>query len=355
MIYTVTFNPSIDYYVSLGELRRGALNRAESETLMPGGKGINVSMMLRNLGTESIALGFIGGFTGAEVVRKLDEIGICSDFVNVDGAVSRINVKVSETGSGAEEGSRDPDSPTAFSDDGSESGGMAEQEPRDVDRPGPGGMETEINGRGPVVDRKALSEFYLRLDKLHEDDVLVLSGAVPAGMKDTAYADIMQYLGDRGIQVIVDASGPLIRHTLASRPFLIKPNRAELEELFGVRIKSDDEVVSYAAKLQTAGARNVLISLDKEGAVLLTEDGKSYRQPAPSGKAINTIGAGDSLIAGFISEYFCGSEDYAAALHMGVAAGSATAFTQGFADRRAVSDLAQSMEKPGRNTDGTIQ
>lgn len=296
MIYTVTFNPSIDYYVSVGELHTGSLNRTESELMMPGGKGINVSMMLKNLGTESTALGFVGGFTGNELIRMLNETGIKSDFVVMENAVSRINVKIGET---------------------------------------------EINGRGPAIGRKALSEFYHRLDGMNEEDVLVLSGAVPADMKETTYADIMQYLGDRNVRVIVDASGPLIRHTLASRPFLIKPNRVELEELFNIRLEGDEEIVEYAGKLQTAGARNVLISLDKEGAVLLTEDGKVFRQQAPEGKVVNSIGAGDSMIAGFISEYFCGSEDYRSALRMGVAAGSATAFTQGFADRETVREFAR--------------
>lgn len=327
MIYTITFNPSIDYHVTVDELNIGGLNRTSAESVMPGGKGINVSIMLKNLGLDSIALGFTGGYTGTEIKRLLALRGIDSDFTEIEGSASRINVKLKSPGTVYNEiNNYAPDQHAAD--------------------PGRHINVTEINGSGPVIGRRELTALYHKLDKLKDGDMLILSGSTPAGMSDSAYADIMEYISDRGIDIVVDASGDLLGRTLASHPFLIKPNRKELEGLFNVTIASSDydSIIKYSEKLQVAGAENVLISMDKDGAILLTGSGRRLLQPAPEGRAVNSVGSGDSMIAGFITEYIR-SGDYKRSLRYSVAAGSASAFSEDFADKAFADKLMEELPK----------
>ncbi len=288
MIYTVTCNPSLDYIVSVENFTLGVTNRTGSELLLPGGKGINVSIVLKNLGWESTALGFAAGFTGDEVMRRLEEMGVNHDFVRISGGITRINLKL-----------------------------------KSIDG-------TEINGRGPAVSEDEAEELMGRLGRLGEGDVLFLSGSIPASLPDDLYRRILEKLNGRGIRMIVDATKDLLMKALPYHPFLIKPNHHELGEIFGVALSKREEVVPYGKKLQEKGARNVLISMAGEGAALLAEDGSVYEAPAPEGILVNAVGAGDSMIAGFMAGYL-EKGDYAHAFCMGVAAGSASAFSEHFA------------------------
>ena len=296
MIYTVTFNPSLDYIVSVRNFRMGLTNRTESEQLLPGGKGINVSIVLKNLGLENIALGFVAGFTGEEIERQIAKQGIQNGFIRVENGLSRINVKLASV-------------------DG-----------------------TEINGQGPVIAPEKVQELMERLEKLREGDVLFLSGSVPASMPDDIYEKIMEKLEDRGICTVADATQNLLLKILPYRPFLIKPNHHELGEIFGVELSAREDVVSYGRKLQEMGARNVLISMAGEGAVLLGETGDIYSAPAPEGEVVNSVGAGDSMLAGFMAGWL-EKRDYRHAFYMGLAAGSASAFSKELATREEVMDL----------------
>ncbi|MCM1189745.1 MAG: 1-phosphofructokinase [bacterium] len=296
MIYTVTLNPSLDYIVSVDDFRPGRTNRTESEVLAPGGKGINVSAVLKNLGFDSIALGFTAGFTGEEIVRRLQETGIKSEMIHLRDGFSRINFKLKSV-----EG-------------------------------------TEVNGRGPEIrgeDREALMR---RLRKLQDGDVLFLSGSAPASVPDGIYRDILAGLRDRRLQTVVDATKNLLLKTLEYRPFLIKPNHHEVGELFDVELPPDDSVIPYGKKLQEMGARNVLISMAGEGAVLIAEDGAVYRAFVPKGELKNSVGAGDSMAAGFLAGWL-EKGDYLHALSMGVAAGSASAYSDGFAGADEIREL----------------
>lgn len=303
MIYTVTFNPSLDYIVSVEHLRLGVVNRTNKEMIYPGGKGINVSHVLRNLGFDSVALGFQAGFTGNEIVRLMKEQGIRSEFIEVKDGMSRINVKVR-------------------SDE-----------------------ESEINGMGPGISREDIERLYAKLEKLEDGDILVLAGSIPSVMPETLYGDILERLSEKRLKIVVDATKDLLRNVLKYHPFLIKPNNHELGEIYGVTIKTRNEVVPYARKLQEEGARNVLVSMAGEGAVLLTEFGEVFQAEAPKGKVLNSVGAGDSMVAGFIAGYEA-SGQYEQAFYMGVCAGSASAFSEGMATKEAVRDL---MEKLGKN------
>lgn len=296
MIYTVTFNPSLDYIVTVDDLKLGAVNRTSREIMNPGGKGINVSLVLRNLGYGSTALGFEAGFTGKEIVRLVNEQKIQSEFIEVENGLSRINVKIRSN------------------------------------------EESEINGMGPGIGDADIKKLYKQLGKLEEGDVLVLAGSIPAVMPETIYRDIMEYLSGRKIKIVVDATKDLLRNVLEYHPFLIKPNNHELGEIYGVELKTRDEVIPYARKLQEEGAHNVLISMAGEGAVLLTEDGAVYQSEAPKGKVKNSVGAGDSMVAGFIAGYLA-SGDYEQAFYMGVCTGSASAFSEGMATKEAVRTL----------------
>lgn len=288
MIYTVTLNPSLDYILRLDDFQEGKVNRANYDSIVAGGKGINVSVMLHALGIRSEALGFIAGFTGEEIRRRMREMGCEERFVLLDEGFSRINVKMKTN------------------------------------------KESEINGAGPLVSEEALRFFWGILKTLKKGDILVLSGSVPKCISKTIYRDIAAVLGEKGVEIVADASGELLLGVLPHRPFLIKPNHHELAALFGVEIRMAEDAVHYAAELQKMGARNVLVSMAGDGAVLLDEQGNVYTAAAPCGTVVNSVGAGDSMLAGFLAGYL-ENGDMKKALSMGIAAGSASAFSEGIA------------------------
>lgn len=302
MIYTVTFNPSIDYIVSVEDFQLGRVNRTSRELVYPGGKGVNVSLVLKNLGMENTALGFVAGFTGTEIERNLKEWGCLTDFIHADRGMSRINMKLRA------------------------------------------GEETEINGQGPVLLPENLEILYEKLDKLKDEDVLVLAGSIPSTLPDSVYEDIMARLSGKKIRIAVDATGELLVRVLKYRPFLIKPNNHELEEIFHVKLHSLEEIITYGKKLQDQGARNVLISMAGDGAVLITEEGQVLKSPAPKGKVVNSVGAGDSMVAGFISGYL-EKKDYQHAFYTGIAAGSASAFSERLATKEEVKGIYDAIRK----------
>ena len=302
MIYTVTFNPSLDYIVTVENFTCGIVNRTKDETIFPGGKGINVSMVLKNLGHESTALGFFAGFTGREIQRLLEEKGIETDFISVDKGISRINVKLR-------------------SDE-----------------------ESEINGQGPAISREDIAKLYEKLDALKDGDILVLAGSIPDVMPDSMYMDIMKYLQEKKLKIVVDATRDLLVNVLQYHPFLIKPNNHELGEIFGVTIESKEDVITYAKKLQQKGASNVLVSMAGDGAVLVAEDGSIFKAEAPKGKVVNSVGAGDSMVAGFLAGYL-ENGSYAAAFRMGVCTGSASAFSEELATRAEVTALLEKNQR----------
>ncbi len=302
MIYTVTFNPSLDYIVSVNHFKPGIVNRTVAELMFPGGKGINVSMVLKNLGYDSVALGFMAGFTGNEIVRLLEEKEINSDFISVAHGMSRINVKLR-------------------SDE-----------------------ESEINGMGPEIGREDIQKLYTQLDKLKAGDILVLAGSIPSVMPESMYMDIMRYLSGRGIDIIVDATKDLLLNVLEYHPFLIKPNNHELGEIFGVKLKTKDDVIPYARRMQEKGARNVLVSMAGEGALLVTEEGRVYESMPPKGEVKNSVGAGDSMVAGFLAGYLA-THDYEEAFYMGLCTGSASAFSDNLATKPEVEALLKQLGK----------
>lgn len=296
MIYTVTFNPALDYIVSVSEFKTGYVNRTDSEQILAGGKGINVSMVLNNLGFSNTALGFIGGFTGERISQILEQSGCSSDFIKAERGISRINIKIK-----SEE-------------------------------------ETEINGTGPIIGKENIDELYKKLDKVMEGDYLVLAGSVPKSLNDNIYMDIMEYLKNRKINIIVDATKELLVNVLKYRPFLIKPNKQELGEIFETTIDTEKKLLEHALRLKEMGARNVLVSLAGEGALLITEDMDMFRGPSPKGKLINSVGAGDSMVAGFIAGYIK-SQKYEEAYKLGVASGSASAFSEYLGTRQQIQEL----------------
>lgn len=296
MIYTVTFNPSLDYIVSVRNFEEGNVNRASDEMILPGGKGINVSIVLNNLGMESHLLGFIAGFTGKEIERMVSDDGCISEFIKVDNGLSRINVKMRSE------------------------------------------KESEINGIGPEISNSEMTQLLDKLDKLKEGDVLVLAGSIPASIPDTIYYDIMKMLSDRKIMIVVDATKDLLLNVLPLRPFLIKPNKQELAEMMNLENLSKEDIVKNAFELQKCGARNVLVSMAGEGAILVTEDGKVYSSEAHKGKVVNSVGAGDSMVAGFIYGYIK-NKDYKEAFETGLCAGSASAFSENLATKEQVEEL----------------
>lgn len=284
MIYTVTFNPALDYVVRMDELALGQVNRTVSEDVQLGGKGINVSWVLRELGHENVALGFVAGFTGKAIEDGLAAKGVATDFIHLPAGLTRINVKLKA------------------------------------------GEETEINGKGPDISAKALEELYHKLDALSEGDVLVLAGSIPASMPSDVYESILARLEGKKVLCAVDATRDLLVNVLKYRPFVIKPNNHELGEIFGRTLTTDEEIRECAAKLQEQGARNVLVSMAGDGAMLLDENGVCHRLAAHKGRVKNSVGAGDSMVAGFLAGYL-DSGDYEQALRVGSAAGSATAFS----------------------------
>ena len=302
MIYTVTFNPSLDYIVSVNDFQLGLTNRTDSELILPGGKGINVSTILMNLGSDSTAFGFAAGFTGEEIIREVEAMGIRSDFIKIDSGISRINLKL-----------------------------------KNIDG-------TEINGSGPEISEEKIEELLRKLDILGEGDILVLAGSIPASMPADMYSTIMERLQHKNVTFIVDATKDLLINVLKYKPFLIKPNNHELGELFDVKLTTREEVIPYGKKLQKQGARNVLISMAGEGAVLVAEDGSVYEAPAPKGTLVNAVGAGDSLVAGFTAGWI-EKKDYRHAFYMGVSAGSASAFSEYLATKEEIMDLYEKVSK----------
>ncbi len=296
MIYTVTFNPSLDYVVDVPEFGMGRVNRTSEERIIPGGKGVNVSIVLSNLGIDTRALCFVAGFTGKAFKTLLDNKKINADYINVEEGTTRINVKLRT------------------------------------------GEETEINGKGPVVNNEHLLTLQQKLDYLDEEDFLVLAGSIPDSMPKSTYMDIMQRLQYNNIKIIVDAGGELLLNVLPYKPFLIKPNVAELSEIFGVEVKTKDDAITYGKKLMEKGARNVLISMAADGAVLLAEDGNVYQAVAPKGVVKNSVGAGDSMLAGFLAGYIQ-EGDYKQAFNMGICAGSASAFSEELATKSEIEEL----------------
>lgn len=302
MIYTVTFNPSLDYIVSVNDFQLGLTNRTDSELILPGGKGINVSTILMNLGIDSTAFGFVAGFTGEEIIREVEAMGIRSDFIKIDSGISRINLKL-----------------------------------KNIDG-------TEINGSGPEISEEKIEELLRKLDILGEGDILVLAGSIPASMPADMYSTIMERLQHKNVTFIVDATKDLLINVLKYKPFLIKPNNHELGELFDVKLTTREEVIPYGKKLQKQGARNVLISMAGEGAVLVAEDGSVYEAPAPKGTLVNAVGAGDSMVAGFTAGWI-EKKDYRHAFYMGVSAGSASAFSEYLATKEEIMDLYEKVSK----------
>ena len=302
MIYTVTFNPSLDYIVTVPDFTPGKVNRTTEEILYPGGKGINVSIVLKNLGFDSQALGFMAGFTGQEIARLLKVQGIASDFIHVQEGISRINVKLR---------SRE---------------------------------ESEINGMGPKISGSDIERLFDQLEQLRDGDILVLAGSIPTVMPDSMYMDIMKHLRDKNLMIAVDATGDLLVNVLKYHPFLIKPNNHELGEIFGEELVSKADVARCAKQLQERGARNVLVSMAGDGAVLVDESGQVHEAEAPKGKVVNSVGAGDSMVAGFLAG-FLETGDYERAFRMGLCAGSASAFSEKLATKQEVMALLEAMEK----------
>ncbi|MBE5921996.1 MAG: 1-phosphofructokinase [Lachnospiraceae bacterium] len=300
MIYTVTFNPSLDYIVSVPNFKVGQTNRTQTEEMLAGGKGVNVSFVLNHLGIENTALGFVAGFTGKEIRRRIEEEGVRSDFITVKSGCSRINFKLKNY-------------------DG-----------------------TEVNGQGPAILPEEVEQLLTKLDVLQRGDVLILAGSIPGSIPDSIYKTIMERLAQRDILISVDATRDLLLNVLENHPFLIKPNHHELGEIFGVSIAERSEVIPYAKRLQEMGARNVLVSMGGKGAVLVAEDGSEYEMPAPQGKLVNAVGAGDSMVAGFISGWL-EKKDYAHAFKMGISAGSASAFSEGLATKEEVMNIYKTL------------
>lgn len=296
MIYTITFNPALDYVVKVEDFKTGNLNRTSYEKIYAGGKGINVSIVLNNLDVENVALGYIAGFTGEEIERRVRSFGCKTDFIRLKNGMSRINVKLK---------SRE---------------------------------ESEINGTGPSINAEALDELFNKLDNLKEGDFLILAGSIPKTLPENIYETIMERLKEKNIRFVVDATGELLLKVLKYKPFLIKPNHHELSELFGVEIKNEEEIIGYGRKLQTMGAENVLISMAGDGAIFISSKGKVIKSGVPKGVLKNSVGAGDSMIAGFISGYLK-NNNLEEAFKMGLATGSASAFSEGLASKEKVKEI----------------
>lgn len=302
MIYTVTFNPAIDYVLGVDELKIGEVNRSAYEEVYFGGKGINVSTVLKNLEVESIALGFVAGFTGDAIEKGLREAGVSNDFIRLADGMTRINVKIKSN------------------------------------------KETEINGQGPVITPEALDELFDKIDQIKQEDVLVLAGSIPSTMPDDIYEKMLAKIKEKNLKVVVDATKDLLMNVLKYHPFLIKPNKHELGEMFGLSLNSDEDVIHFAKELQKKGAQNVLVSMGGEGSILIDESGKFYKMPAPKGTVVSSVGAGDSMVAGFMAGYLKWN-DYEKALQLGTAAGSATAFSKGLATKEAILQMFERIEQ----------
>lgn len=298
MIYTLTFNPSLDYIVTVNDFTCGVVNRTAEEIIYPGGKGINVSIVLKNLGYESTAIGFLAGFTGEKLENLVEDQGIRADFIPVKEGMTRINVKIRS------------------------------------------GQETEINGQGPLISQAEIKKLYGTLDELQDGDILVMAGSIPDALPQTMYMDIMRHLKEKDLKIVVDATKDLLVNVLEYRPFLIKPNSHELGEIFGTKLEDKADVIPYAKKLQVRGARNVLVSMAGKGAVLAAEDGTVLEAEAPKGKVVNSVGAGDSMVAGFLAGYL-EHGNYETAFRMGLCTGSASAFSEKLAGKEEVLALLE--------------
>lgn len=294
MIYTVTLNPSIDFIVEVDDFKTGHLNRIDRESKFPGGKGINVSRVLNTIGVPSKALGFLGGFTGGFIQNTLESEGIHTEFVKVEGD-SRINIKLKT------------------------------------------GEETEINGQGPTLTEKNIQDLFNKLEALQEGDILILSGSIPPSLPKTFYSDLTREYSKRGVKVVVDAGGQILAEVLQDKPFLVKPNHHELSDLFGVTINTVEEVIPYGKKVVDMGAENVIVSMAGDGALLFT-NGEVYSATVPKGQVVNSVGAGDSLVAGFIGTY-SKEQDFIKAFQVAVATGSATAFSRDLATQEKIDSL----------------
>ncbi len=301
MVYTVTFNPSLDYIVTVDDFKLGLTNRTTSELMLPGGKGINVSIVLSNLGIDNSAIYYSAGFVGEEITRRVQESGINAEEIKLSEGCSRINLKL-----------------------------------KSIDG-------TEINGMGPDISEEAIQKLYEKLDKIQEGDTLVLAGSIPSTMPETIYSDIMDRLQGRGIRIVVDATKDLLMNVLKYKPFLIKPNNHELGEIFGVTLETRESVVPYAKKLLEMGAENVIVSMAGEGAVFVASDGQVYMREAPKGKLVNGVGAGDSMVAGFIAGYLKEGE-LLHAFKMGLSTGSASAFSEYLATEEEVMKVYATVE-----------
>lgn len=301
MIYTVTLNPSLDYMVEVPAFQLRKTNRTDNEALKAGGKGINVSLLLKNLGLESTALGFVGGFTGEEILRQLDEQDINHYFIKVAEGNSRINVKLIN-----EEG-------------------------------------TEINGQGPVISAEEEALLLKQFEKIEAGDVVILSGSIPPSLPQDWYLKVMEILKQKQVLVVLDTAGDSLLKSAEYKPFLIKPNHHELGQLYGVELHTRQDVIPYGKQLQNRGFRNVLISLAGEGAVLLTDDGQVFSAEAPQGILQNSVGAGDAMVAGFVAGWL-DKKEYEWAFRMAVASGSASAFSKGFATKSEIMELLESVQ-----------
>lgn len=301
MIYTVTFNPALDYVVKVRDFMLGTVNRTYREDIYCGGKGLNVSAVLANLGYESTALGFIAGFTGEEIERGARTLGFHTDFIRVEKGLSRINIKLK---------SRE---------------------------------ESEINGLGPEIEAGDVDKLFGQLDRLRDGDTLILSGSIPACLSEDMYQRIMARLDGRGIMVLVDATRELLVNVLQYHPFLIKPNNHELGEIFGRELNTDEEITAHARLLQQKGARNVLISMAGDGAILVTESGDVWKMGVPKGTVKNSVGAGDSMVAGFVAGYL-ENGDYEHALRLGSACGSASAFSEGLGTKDTIEEMYRQLQ-----------
>lgn len=301
MIYTITFNPALDYIIGMDEFNLGYVNRTSSEHIFAGGKGINVSIVLNNLGVDNIALGFIAGFTGDEIERRVKTFGCKTDFIKLENGMSRINVKIKAD------------------------------------------VESEINGAGPDISKEALDNLFGKLEKLESGDIVVLAGSIPKSINSDIYEIIMNRLKGKGIKFIVDTTGDSLKRVLKYNPFLIKPNHHELGELFGVKLNNKEEVIEYAKKLKDMGALNVIISMAGDGAVLIKENGEVITSNVPKGVVKNSVGAGDSMVAGFIAG-FLKEQNVEEGFKLGVATGSASAFSEGLATKEYVYELLEEIK-----------
>ena len=304
MIYTITFNPALDYTVQVEKFEIGKINRTKSENILAGGKGLNVSIILKRLGIENTALSFIAGFTGKELERKIRQYNIKTEFIETNRGYTRINVKISSL----------------------EKNSLIQE------------SETALNGNGPEITENDIEKLLQKIQNINSNDIVILSGNIPKCINENIYEIICKELDGNNVKFVVDASQKLLMNCLKYKPFFIKPNKEELEETFNTKIETKEEIIIYAKKLQEKGAQNVLISLGGDGAILFTEKNEVYYSNTPKGQVINTVGAGDSMVAGFVAGYLK-KKDYKEALKLGIASGSATAFSAGLAMNEEINGL----------------